>query len=236
MRSFLALLVLLIPITLRAQPGFGPEIGVGMSSMNFAPDLRFTSASHRPVFSGKVGALADLKFTSRIYFQVGLCFSRKGQYRKFSFHTSDSLNAAAEQILSLHYVEVPVAVLYKTGMQGKGRVIMGLGAAPAYIIGGRNKLHLWGADSGVHFDHRTNNPVTSDKPLAMFDIGVYATAGYELPTGLFIRAYFISGVKDIGLGTEIDKNRAWGLSAGYLFGKGRNINKEVEELIDKGTD
>jgi len=67
----------------------------------------------------------------------------------------------------------------------------------------------------------------------MFDIGLNLTAGYELATGLFFRAYYTTGVTDIGLGTEVDKNRVWGAGAGYIFGKGRNINKETDDLIDK---
>jgi hypothetical protein len=236
MRITLFIVLLLLPGFIHAQIGFGPEIGIGVSTMRFAPDLRFTSANHSAIFSYRVGGLVDVKFTSRIYFQAGIAFSHKGQYREFSFYSSDTLNAAAKQTLTLNYAEAPLAVLYKTGAQGRGRVILGVGATPAYIIGGRNKLHLYGADSGRQFDNKTNNPVTSDKPVAMFDIGITLTAGYELPTGLFFRGYYTAGTKDIGLGTEIDKNRAYGIAAGYIFGKGRNINKEVGDLIDKGTD
>ncbi len=61
-------------------------------------------------------------------------------------------------------------------------------------------------------------------------------AGYEMSNGLFFRGYYTVGVKDLGLGTEIDKTRALGVSAGYFLGKGRDINKEKDDLIDKSTD
>jgi len=225
-------------IAAQAQPGFGPEIGIGMSTMRFAPDIGFTSATTRIIFSGKIGGLVDAGITKHFYGQAGIFFSRRGQERTFSFHASDSVNAAVAQTLTIHYIDIPLSMVYKTGTQGKGRFTIGIGATPGYITGGRNKLHQSGTDSGVAFSNSFNKPIlsTDPTPVARFDIGVNLSAGYELPTGLFFRAYYTSGVQDIGRGTEIDKNRMWGISAGYLFGKGRNINKETEDLIDKSTD
>jgi hypothetical protein len=219
-----------------AQPGFGPEIGIGMSSMHFAPALEFTAASTSSIFSGKIGGIADLKLTKHTYLQPGIFLSRKGQSRDFSFYQSDSVNLFVQQTLTINYVDVPVTLIYKSGIQGKGRVILGLGVTPSYIIGGRNKEHDKGVSNNAPFDNTYNKRITNGIPVSMFDIGVNIIGGYELPTGLFFKLYYTSGVTDIGLGTEIDKNRMWGLSAGYLFGKGRNINKEAGDLIDKSTD
>ena len=220
---------------LLAQPGFGPEVGIGMSSMHFAPPLGFTSASTGSIFSARIGGIVDFSLSKKIYFQPGIFLSRKGQSRDFSFYIGDSLNASAQQTLTIGYIDVPVNLVYKTGMQGKGRVIFGLGVTPSYIITGRNKLHDQGVSNGTPFNNNTNTPIIYRNPVAMFDIGVNVIAGYELPTGLFFRAYYTAGIRDIGLGSEIDKNRMWGISAGYLFGKGRNINKEAGDLIDKST-
>ena len=137
------------------------------------------------------------------------------------------------QTLNINYFALPVGVVYKTGVQGKGRFIAGLGATPSYIIGGRNLLR----DNQVFKDtptiSNTNDKIIADKTLHGFDIGVTLTAGYELPTGLFFRVYYTAGVNDIGIHTEIVKNRMFGISAGFTFGKGRNINKEADDLIDK---
>ena len=228
--------VLLCTSSLFAQPGFGPEVGIGMSSMHFAPEIGFTSASYSSIFSGKIGGIADFKFTKRVYFQTGLFLSRKGQSREFSFYKSDSLNEYVQQTLTINYIDVPVTLVYKSGIQGKGRVILGVGVTPSYIIGGRNKLKAQGTYNDTPFTNNINNQIANGKPVAAFDIGVNVIAGYELPTGLFFRAYYTAGTRDIGLGGEIDKNRMWGISAGYLFGKCRNINKDAEDLIDKSTD
>ncbi len=225
-------------LNVRAQMGFGPEVGLGMSSMRFAPAIGFTSATRSAIFSGKVGGLVDARISKHVYGQAGVSFARRGQERTFSFYVSDSVNASVEQALTIHYIDIPLSVVYKTGTQGRGRFILGIGATPGYIVGGNNKLRQSGTDSGVAFSNSFNKPIlaTDPTPVARFDLGVNLSAGYELPTGLFFRAYYTSGVQDIGRGTEINKNRMWGISAGYLFGKGRNINKETEDLIDKSTD
>ena len=215
-----------------AQPGFGPEIGVGMSSMHFAPPLGFTAADVATMASGKVGVLVDLPLNKHLYFQAGLSVSSKGAVRSFSYYTNDSFNESVNQTLHIYYADLPVNLLFKSGHQGRGRFVGGLGATASYIIGGKNKLHDSFDSSGIKTVTDDNLNIIRGQTIKGFDIGLNLTAGYELPTGLFFRAYYTVGVSDIGPGTEVDKNRMWGISAGYLFGKGRNVNKE-NDLIDK---
>ncbi len=230
------LLVVLCSNNALAQLGYGAEVGVGMSSMHFAPAIGFTSASKTPVLGAKAGGIIDAGINKHIYFQSGLYCSLKGQTRHFAFHLSDSVNEAVSQTLHLAYFDLPLNLCYKTGIQGKGRVIMGIGATLSYILGGSNKLSSQGADSGRHFNTNISAKVSPGSPLKAFDLGVNLFAGYEMPTGWFFRAYYTAGTNDLGLGTEIDKNRAWDISVGYLLGKGRNINKETDDLIDRSKD
>src|SRR5581483_11385179 len=79
----------------QAQPGFGPEVGIGMSSMHFAPPLypiAYTAASVSNIASGKIGGLTDLSLNKHFYFQAGLSISRKGAVRSFSYYKNDSFN------------------------------------------------------------------------------------------------------------------------------------------------
>jgi hypothetical protein len=238
MKNFLFLFALFI-VTIRpahAQFGYGPEVGIGMSSMHFAPTtapILYTSASTSPIFSGKVGGLIDLPLQTHIYFQAGLSLSRRGAVRSFSYYIDSSYNESVHQTLHINYLDLPVNVLYKSGMQGKWRFIAGLGATASYIIGGRNILLDSLMNSGVPTNTNDNLKISLGNTIKGFDIGVNISAGCELPTGLFFRAYYTAGVSDIGVGTEVDKTRIWGIAAGYFFGKGRNINKEADELIDK---
>jgi hypothetical protein len=234
MRFIYSLLsALFLSVACAAQVGLGPEVGVGMSSMYFAPVPEFTSAATSSIFSWRAGGLVDFGLNKHIYVQSGIYFSQKGENRDFSFFSNDSLNEAVKQTLTIYYIDVPVTVVFKTGMQGKGRFYLGLGADPAYIMGGSNKLHAKGATNGIPFNTNIDQKIVSGNPLAMFDIGMHLKAGYELPTGLFVGAYYIAGMKDLGLGYEKDKNRMWGITAGYIMGKGRNIMAEKNELIDQ---
>ena len=221
-------------VPLRAQVGFGPELGVGICNMHFAPATGFTSANTSAAFSGKVGGIVDFGLNRKGYIQTGVYLTRKGQSRNFSFYTSDTLNDAVDQTITINYIEVPLNLLYKTGIQGKGRFSLGVGATASYIIGGRDRYHEYGFKNGAAVNDNVDVKITDRKPLSMLDLGVNLVGGYEFPTGLFVRAFFTTGVKDIGLGSETDKNRVWGISAGYFFGKGRNINQDKEDLIDNG--
>ena len=230
---FFVLLLIFVDNPVNAQVGFGPEVGVGMSTMHFAPPLGFTSADVATMAGGKVGGLVDLPLNKHLYFQAGLSVSSKGAVRAFSYYTNDSFNESVNQTLHIYYAELPVNLIFKSGHQGRGRFIGGIGATPSYIIGGKNKLHDNFDSSGIRTITDDDIKIVTGKTIKGFDIGLNLAAGYELPTGLFFRLYYTIGISDIGPGTEVDKNRMWGISAGYLFGKGRNVNKEASDLIDK---
>ena len=188
------------------------------------------------VFSGKVGVMIDEPINKHMYFQAGLSVSLKGCTRNFSYYQNDSFNEAVKQTLTLYYADLPVSLVYKTGIQGKGRVIFGIGATPSYLVGGKTKLQDKGVYNDTAMSTSGNYSIIRGETLHGFDIALNLTAGYELPTGLFFRAYYTTGVNDIGVGSELDKNRMWGIAAGFLFGKGRNINKDNDDLIDHSTD
>jgi len=218
------------------QVGYGPELGIGISTLKFAPPtypILYTSASVSPVISGKIGGMTDVPLNKNIYFQAGISFSRKGAVKSFSYNHNDSFNESVNQTLYISYFDLPLSVVYKTGMQGKGRFIAGIGATPSYIIGGHYKLQDIGHFNDTLFSFNENDKIVTGSTLSAFDIGVNLSAGYEFPTGLFFRLYGTFGINDIGIQTEIDKNRMWGISGGYILGKGRNINKDPDNLIDK---
>jgi hypothetical protein len=235
MRPVSFFILLFFAGNIHAQVGFGPELGVGMSTLRFAPatsPILYTSASVSAILSGRVGGLADIPLNKHTYFQTGLFLSLKGGDRSFSYHTSDSFNESVSQALRFTYVELPLTVVYKSGVQGMGRFIAGLGAVPSYLAGGSYKMKDNGAYGGVPFNADGNGKIVANEAFHGFDINVSITAGYELPTGLFFRAYFLSGVNNLSYGNEITKNRMFGISAGYILGKGRKIKKDAEGLID----
>ena len=231
MRALLLLIFFLVHQPALAQFGFGPEASAGASTMLFKPDNLFTSSASSSAFSYRVGGIIDAPFTQHIYFQSGLFLSRKGQKRSFSFYYNDSLNNSEQQTLHLSYIDLPLNIVFKSGKQGKGRVFLGLGATLSYLIIGKNQQDASGKAAGVPFDVHLNEVIKQGKVVRAFDVGGSFYAGYELPTGLYFKLYFVPGIKDLGFGSEIDKNRMWGVSAGCFFGKGRNANKDTDGLI-----
>ncbi len=234
MRTFLLLIAVFICTNVHAQLGYGPEVSLGSSSMHFVPNSAFTSSSTSGIFSYRLGGVIDAPFTKHLYFQSGLSFSHKGGDRNYSFYVSDSLNDAESRSLVLNYIDLPLTIVYKTRSQGKGRAILGMGATMSYLIGGTSTLNAHGAYNDTAFT--VHSKTTPDQILRKFDIGANFFIGYELPTGLYFKVYYLSGVKDLGLTSEVSKNKMWGISAGFMFGKGRNVNKDAEGLIDKSTD
>src|SRR3954463_16051341 len=93
-----------------AQIGFGPEVGIGFSTIRFAPatyPILYTSDSKSAVVSGKVGGLIDVPLKRNTYFQTGTYLSEKGAERKFSFYENDPLNESVKKMLHFDYVDLP---------------------------------------------------------------------------------------------------------------------------------
>lgn len=216
----------------QAQLAFGLEGGIGASSMYFAPAVGFTNASQTPITSWKVGEVADIQLNNNIFVQTGASLLQKGQSRKFSFYTSDSLNVAEDQDLKLLYAEIPINIVFKTGHLGTERFFFGIGANFGYLIGGKFKYHSYGSAYGVPFDTTATDRAQDKDPVRAFEMGLNLNGGYELPSGLLFRLYYTLGISDVGMGTEIDKNRNWGFSVGYLFGKRKALRHETQDLID----
>ena len=233
----LTLVFLLISRLGFAQLGFGPEVGMGISTMHFAPVIGFTSASTNPIFAGRIGGTIDNSLNKHFYYQVGLFFTTRGQKREYAFYDNDSSNDATQQTIHLYYLDLPANILFKTGAQGRPRLFLGAGVTLSYLLTGQDKTQSQGRYNDTAFNvNNSSTIIMGNNGWPRYDIGINVTAGLELPTGLFFRLYYTAGIEDIGQNSEIDKNRIFGISAGYLFGKGRNVNKDTDDLIDKGHD
>ena len=119
-----------------AQIGYGPEGGIGMSNMRFAPPvypILYTQSKRQPILGWKIGGTVDIPMHHNIYLQSGLYLEHKGGVRDFSYYTNDSFNESVHQELHLNYLEAPLNVVFKSGFQGKGRFFGGLGATFSYI-------------------------------------------------------------------------------------------------------
>lgn len=237
MRTTLLLIIsALFTGPIRAQVGVAPEGGFGIANMNFSPSqdpIPYTrDGNPNPVMHYRVGGALDVPMNRHLYFQSGAYLAQRGSSRKYYYTLNDSSYEYISQSLLSTYLDLSVLVLYKTAAQGKPRFFAGMGATPAYIIGGKSTLNDYVLLNSVETNNTYTTKLAGGRVVSLFDIGVTLTAGYESPRGPFFRVYFIGGNKDIGLGTEKDRNNTWGFSAGYFLGKGRDVNKEAADLIE----
>ena len=211
MRNFLFIVFSLLSITFaNAQVGFGPEAGIGISSIKFLPRtdiFNYSITSQKSVPAYFIGGVLDVPMHKNIYFQTGLYYSRQGGIRDYSFYHNDSFNASVHQELYINYIDLPMSVFYKSGMQGKGRFIAGIGATLSYIVGGKNVFSDHSVINDTSNSDNGTYPIEIGHTLVGLNVAMNLIAGYELPNGLFFRARYYWGIKDIGLGTELDKTK-----------------------------
>lgn len=227
-------LLLLAALAGRAQVGFGPEVAIGGSNMRFIPAPIFDDAATKKRFSWRIGGIVDAPFTQHIYFQTGLAIALRGHTRRYGYYLSDSTFDSEERKLGLLYADMPLTVVFKTAEQGRGRLCLGAGATLSYLLGGSSKLRVWGKYNDTAYDHTFNTPATD--LMRRFDVGATFLAAYEFSSGLYLKATYLTGIKDLSLSSEVTKNRSLTFAVGYMFGKNRNANKDTEGLIDKSGD
>ncbi len=230
-KIFLTLLCAIAPGLVKAQLAIAPEIGISSCSMKVMPPTPYRLSSSGSLTGGKIGAIGDIGLSEHLYFQSGLFFSIKGDTKSLAYSVNDSVQNI-DQKTQIHYLELPVNVLFKTSTQGLGRIFFGLGASIDYTIGGRNTIHNYGHIGSLSsFDTTTNTTIQGGRDISKIDVGLNFIAGYEFRWGLFLRLYYSYGFTDIATFLdESDKNRSYGFSAGYFLGKSRHSNL-ANELI-----
>lgn len=215
-----------------AQTGWGLEAGGGIATMKFVPPWPFMLNSSSSVPAYRIGGVAEAAFTTRMFFQTGLYLAAKGHDRNTSYWASDSLNETSTQKLRLNYAEVPLHMMFKTGVPGRGRACVGAGVTFSYLLWGKYTVNATGKYNDTPYVVNVTIPTEKDEPLRSLDVSASFFAGYELRQGIFIRAFGTVGIKDLGTGNDINKNRMWGLSAGYMINNGKKYKKEKDDLIE----
>src|SRR5262249_3096847 len=112
-----------------------------------------------------------------------------------------------DQGVKIHanYLEVPVYGVYVYPLSSGSKVFGGLGPYFAYGLGGKTK--------GNGFSEKTFD---KDFGFKRFDVGLAATAGYMLPSGIYARLGYDYGLADIDrIDVDHTKNRSFSLNFGF---------------------
>lgn len=241
-KIYLSLVVTLLTTTTFAQIKFAPEVGINMGMQTIrtlSPTSPSTSSSLTessklsPGFTG--GLNLDIKILRNLYVNTGTfyVFDNIKYSQTMNFTKYGLGNPASVTYNRLHYIKVPLYIMYKSGFEGMGRFTAGIGMYAAYAVGGNSvqsipdtaydieneKVSLTYKNSNTEMKFG-NDPLADN--LRRWDYGVNACIGYESNIGLYFRGMVHYGLVNLDPANISDKrirNWGFGLSIGYLIGK-----------------
>jgi len=187
-------MVFFVTIT-NAQTSFGIKAGFNLANVSMS------SFDTKSIPSFHVGGLVDIAINDFLSVQPNLLFTGKG------YKVDYGNNFPGEGTSHYYYLELPVLV--KAYAKLGGLKIYGA-AGPSIAMG------ITGKDKGTYFGTTTTSDIKfgSNQNMNLFDFGIMFGAGIETESG------FLAGISyDLGLTGQSIKNRVFGISIGYLFGK-----------------
>lgn len=220
-----------------SQIKIGPEAGVNfaMQAKSRASDSVITNESRNSNL--KVGALAginiDIKVLKNLYVQSGILYAYDNiKFKNDVDYTAEGLGVAQKETQDkIHYFKIPVYVMYKSGFEGSGRFIAGIGPYVGYaFLGNRSiaKPELINDSAGNPVSYATvksydelslGNDATDD--LRNWDYGMNACIGYEANVGMYFRGSFNYGFQNLlpaGGDSRSLKNWGFGVTVGFNIG------------------
>lgn len=185
-----------------------------------------------PGFSG--GLLADVKILRNLYVQTGALYT----FHNIKF--SHKVDLSMYDLGTLHYkrydrvysLRLPLYAMYKSGFEGTGRFIAGVGPYAEYMLAGNRITEapytlydtLLGKVSykvvNSNNDLRFGSQAGDD--MRRWDYGVTGCIGYESNVGLYFRGSFSYGLANLSPSSSGDyklHNWAFGVSLGFLIGR-----------------
>ena len=171
-------------------------------------------------FGMRIGVVADLGISRHFYIDPALLYVMNGDNVNYVFEND---------IVRVNTLQLPVNVVYKSGHPGGERFVIGAGPYFARNMSGTRKVGGNGATTSISVS--IGNDAAADN-LRPTDIGLGALVGYELTTGLYVRAYFQHGFTNLQPGGDAGNslyNLNYGVNVGYLFGGHGSAHAKKEQ-------
>lgn len=207
----------------------GPEAGVTLVTMSQKLNDASRQTDYQVGF--RIGGTADFQFNEYFSIQPGAFLSINNgteSYYERNFKSGSGVPTSQRdrRNYSVTYIQVPVYALYKTGKEyDDPHFFVGIGPSFNFAVGGRFKQEysnvLNGIGTPTRYDYSI--PVGNDRvkdKIRLFDISANATVGYELPIGLYFRAYYGIGLLNVAPGGNSEncfRNSGGGISVGFFF-------------------
>lgn len=187
---------MMIAGTATAQVKFGAEAGINLN--NLADQYEGETVSNQIKTGFHAGVLADIGVSNHFSVVPALRYSMKGGQEERHYNSSlitpgEVTPVKVKNKLSYHYLELPVNVVYKTGMEGSSRFMIGAGPYIAYMVNAQNKYKVKTYQGSQEYEpdggsRRLGIGNDADDEIKGLDYGVQAFVGYQLPSNLFFKA------------------------------------------------
>lgn len=207
----------------------GPEVGVNFVTLGQKINGESRETNYQLGF--KAGATVDIQFTNNFYLQPAIFLSVNNgseSYYQRNYRTGGGVPYAEKdrRQYQVTQLQVPVYAMYKTDKEfDDPHFFFGIGPSFNLGISGQYSQEYSLGQNGVDRPTRTNTNIrfgnhrTLDH-IRRFDLAANATVGYQMPMGLFFRAFY--GIGLLNMAPDGDKNNYFrnsggGLSVGFLF-------------------
>lgn len=220
-----------------AQFRLGPEVGVNLGMQN--QSIKAGSSTENRNSTLKVGTIVglnlDISVLSRCYIQTGLFYVYNNiKFKNEVDFTPFGLGNPKQEINDdIHTFRVPLYIMYKSGFDGFGRFIAGIGpyvgytfianrdiSTPTLVYNSNGEAVSFYNDKSNYELELGNDPLKDE--MRKWDYGVNACIGFESNVGMFFRGYFNYGLQNLTPGGSADnklKNWGTGVTVGFNIGK-----------------
>jgi len=191
------------------------HVGVegGFSSSSF-----MNHGDNMAVGSFRGGGVVDISFGGHFSLQPALICNMKGT------RYQNMLDVENKEQLRMHYIEMPVNMVFKIGKPDQTQFIFGGGPYVAYLAGATDHFQSSNTIDGVPVDiigYVPETPNYNVSKLRKWDYGMGAFVGAQIPEGFYLKAGAEFGMTDIQQKADnsyTDRNYSLMVTAGYLFG------------------
>jgi len=184
----------------------GLEIGYNQSSLshNQTPNI--------PVGNVNAALLVNFRLGDHLNIEPGIRYISMGN------RLQDELDYFTNEKLLLHYLQLPVNLIWEFGQVGNARLMVGAGPYIGYLVNAKDKFQTPGLGDGS--DVIPASPQYNVNNINKFDWGLGGFIGCQSPDGLFAKAGGEAGMMDIikGANSYSNHNYNFMVSIGYLFG------------------
>ncbi|MES2702274.1 MAG: porin family protein [Bacteroidota bacterium] len=207
---------------------WGVEAGLTLNNLYHLQD-EFQTSNMLKV-GGHGGVVANIG-SGRWAFQPGVRYIMKGAVITTSSNTAIT-HTETKSKLTFHYVEMPLNIVWSSGNWSSNRFQVGAGPYVAYLANAQDKYKVK-TKSTVNVDDEpkvvsegqrqleVGDPYKNNQ-LRNYDIGAGAFIGYQMASGVYVKAGaelgFLDLQKNNTLGKFYERNYNFLFTVGYMFG------------------